>query len=169
MANLAANWDLRRDEELTKCRALKAHFAALEERSDEPGVNEARGFACEFVAWQFVTNLTEREAIDYLLFELPPISPSADSNVGNGRTSNGTAHDGASEHTPLLASEQNEQGSYFGTDIVHAGITTSVPGADEFSSQFENLSALEIAAVSNSKRFLSQKAVQRIVNGIWRV
>lgn len=153
---------------LTGSRALKAHFAALEERSDEIGVNEARGYACEFVAWQFVTNLSEREAIDYLLFELPPSSTPA-SSAAEVRPANGAGLNGASERTPLLPASQEEPNSYFGTDIVHAGITTTVPEADQFAAQFENLSALEIASVSNAKKFLSQRAIQRIVNGIWRV
>lgn len=33
---------------------------------------------------------------------------------------------------------------------------------------FEGLNALEIAAVSGAKRFLSQRPVQRIVNAIWK-
>ncbi|KAF2744225.1 hypothetical protein M011DRAFT_193400 [Sporormia fimetaria CBS 119925] len=145
--------------------ALKAHFAALEETSDEPGVNEARGYACEYVAWQFVTSLSEREAIDYLLFELPPKASSAGSTEG---TLNENSAPNSHERTPLLESTQNGQGSYFGTDSVNATVSASSTRADDFAAQFENLSALEVASVSNSKKFLSQKAVQKIINGIWR-
>ena len=44
---------------LTVCRALKTHFAALEEASDEPGVNQGRGYACEFVAWYVLSDPSE--------------------------------------------------------------------------------------------------------------
>jgi hypothetical protein len=148
---------------LTERRALKAHFSALEETSDEPGVNDARGYACEYVAWLFVTNLSEREAIDFLLFELPPTSSSEDNN------SNGNAHIEDHEDTPLLRSSQTEEASYFGTDNVHTSLPASGSQTDEFAAQFEKLSALEIASVSNAKKFLSQRAIQKIINGIWRV
>lgn len=137
------------------------HFAALEEASDEPGVNEARGYACEIVAWQFVTNLTPRDAIDYLLFELPPACPS-DQSAADSR---GRATASSTEEAPLL---QERQASYFGTDSVQTSSVTSTARSDEFTAQFEKLTALEIAAVSNSKRFLSQRPVQNIVNGLWR-
>lgn len=145
--------------------ALKAHFAALEETSDEPGINEARGYACEYVAWQFLTSLTERDTIDFLLHEIQ-------SSTGNDRESdtergegNGTAP--VNERTALLAGSRSS--SYFGTDSVHTSAMTSSAQSEEFITQFENLSALEIAAVSNSKKFLKQRPVQKIINGLWRV
>jgi hypothetical protein len=36
-----------------------------------------------------------------------------------------------------------------------------------FAASFAGLNALEIAAVSDAKKFLSQKAIQRIIDGIW--
>lgn len=151
-------------------RALKLHFSELEESSDEPGVNEARGYACEFVAWQFLTNLTERETIDFLLYELPALpSPSeggSDAENGNRTRTNGSSGP-LTEESPLL--RQGRTSSYFGTDSVRAGALTSVARSDDFTTKFENLSALEIAAVSNSKKFLSQRPVQKIINGLWRV
>lgn len=49
--------------------ALKGHFKAIE--SDENcDINEARGLACELVAWQFVLTLSDQESLDYVLFEL---------------------------------------------------------------------------------------------------
>ena len=140
--------------------ALKAHFAALEETSDEPGVNEARGYACEYVAWQFLTSLTERDTIDFLLHEVqPPASP-------NDRTPEPDIEP-LSESSALLGGGRSS--SYFGTDSVHTSAMTSSTQSDEFTAQFENLSALEIAAVSNSKKFLKQRPVQKIINGLWRV
>ncbi|ORY09678.1 hypothetical protein BCR34DRAFT_486901 [Clohesyomyces aquaticus] len=154
--------------------ALKSHFSALEEASDEPGVNEARGYAAELVAWQFLTNLSEREAIDFLLHELPPVpSPSngsSDEDGDGGPQRNGTAAREEGEDTPLLGSRRlgRSSSSYFGTDSVAATLTAEVSHADDFASQFANLSALEIACVSGAKKFLSQRPVQKIINGLWR-
>ena len=39
---------------------------------------------------------------------------------------------------------------------------------DDFTASFDNLNALEIAAVSDAKKFLSQRVVQRIIESIWR-
>jgi hypothetical protein len=150
---------------LTQCRALKGHFSALEESSDEPGVNEARGYACEFVAWQFLSNLTERDIIDFLLVELPPVaSPRSQQDTEDGlrshdENSHGNHHTG--EQEPLLTSTTSD---YFGRD-------NDMSGNSRFSSltsQCENLSALEIAAVSGAKKFLSQRPIQKIINGLWR-
>ncbi|KAL5390601.1 hypothetical protein DPSP01_001676 [Paraphaeosphaeria sporulosa] len=144
--------------------ALKAHFAALEESSDEPGVNEARGYACEYVAWQFLTNLTERDTIDFLLHEIQPSASTRDRDSDIGREQeNGIAP--VTERSALL--DDGRTSSYFGTDGVHGGMASSGQ-IDEFTAQFENLSALEIAAVSDSKKFLRQRPVQKIIDGLWR-
>jgi hypothetical protein len=146
--------------------ALKAHFAAEEEASDDPGVNEARGYACEFVAWQFLVHLNDREIIDFLLYELPPVaSPrSQASDAGDGDTGSSAV---LTDRTPLLGAARTS--SYFGTDSVETGAVTSVASSVDFAAQYENLTALEIAAVSNSKKFLKQKPVQKIINGLWKV
>ncbi|KAH7116085.1 hypothetical protein B0J11DRAFT_117124 [Dendryphion nanum] len=147
--------------------ALKVHFVSQEEASDEPGVNEARGFACEFVAWQFLTSLSEREAIEYLLYELAPFTSSDTESheQDHQENRNGNAH----ESSPLLGFSSNRgESSYFATDSTHALSTTPTIRPDDFCAQFENLSALEIAAVSGAKKFLSQRPVQRIINGVWR-
>ena len=39
---------------------------------------------------------------------------------------------------------------------------------DGFASSFDNLHALEIAAVSGAKKFLSQRVIQKIIEKIWR-
>lgn len=143
--------------------ALKAHFAALEESSDEPGVNETRGYACEYVAWQFLNNLTERDIIDFLLYEIQPSVSTCESDT-HREQEDGTQP--VTERSALLNGERTS--SYFGTDDVHGGMTSSSQ-PDEFTAQFENLSALEIAAVSDSKKFLRQRPVQKIINGLWRV
>lgn len=147
-----------------KYRALKGHFSALEETSDEPGVHQARGYACEFVAWQFLNSLTDRDVIDFLLLELPSApSPEVEvaSDVTNRTQQNGRSATPSNEREPLLSVPN---GDYFGTrsdDI-------SNPRFGSLRSQCENLSALEIAAVGGAKKFLSQRPVQKVINGLWR-
>ncbi|KAI4961790.1 hypothetical protein J4E86_000819 [Alternaria arbusti] len=141
--------------------ALKGHFSALEETSDEPGVNEARGYACEFVAWQFLTNLKEADIIESLLVELPPATTPITSNPPNGYHSGENERDTthADERSPLLPVSNTD---YFG----HGDSPRSRFGS--LMSQCENLSALELATVSGAKKFLSQRPVQKIINGLWK-
>ncbi|RYN50693.1 hypothetical protein AA0114_g5801 [Alternaria tenuissima] len=141
--------------------ALKGHFSALEEASDEPGVNEARGYACEFVAWQFLTNLKEADIIESLLVELPPATAP---NTPDALSRHYTYEDGrdvphADERSPLLPVSN---GDYFG----HSDSSRSRFGS--LMSRCENLSALELATVSGAKKFLSQRPVQKIINGLWK-
>ena len=121
--------------ELTTASALKGHFSALEENSDEPGVNEARGYACEFVAGQFLTNLKDSDIIESLLVELPPGAESRGQETA-GRPllhGNGAAQPG--EQTPLLPTTNS---GYFSHDTASASRFSSL------TSQCENLSALEV-------------------------
>ncbi|KAF3035197.1 hypothetical protein E8E12_001158 [Didymella heteroderae] len=144
--------------------ALKGHFSALEETSDEPGVNQARGYACEFVAWQFLNSLTERDVIDSLLLELPP-TPSPDSEPSarpaNRSHQNGQRTAPTNERTPLFDVGNDD---YFGTRSDDA----ANPRFGTLKSHCENLSALEIAAVGGAKKFLSQRPIQKVINGLWR-
>lgn len=154
--------------QLISNRALKVHFTALEDGNDEPGVNEARAYACEIVAWQFVGNLTPRDAIDYLLFELPPTFP-LDLSETNADPQSSAAHEDDTFHlTEEARLLRGRQTSYYSTNTVQAESVASPARSDEFTAQFEKLNALEIAAISNSKRFLSQRPVQNIINGLWR-
>ncbi|KAF1927867.1 uncharacterized protein M421DRAFT_162320 [Didymella exigua CBS 183.55] len=144
--------------------ALKGHFSALEETSDEPGVNQARGYACEFVAWQFLNSLTDRDVIDFLLLELPP-TPSPDSEPSSRPADhshqNGQRTVQSNERTPLLDVANSD---YFGTRSDDA----TNPRFGSLKSRCENLSALEIAAVGGAKKFLSQRPIQKVINGLWR-
>lgn len=146
-------------------RALKGHFSAIEETSDEPGVNQARGYACEFVAWQFLNSLTDRDVIDFLLLELPP-APSPPDSEPSSRTADRSHQNGqrtiqSNERTPLL---DVANGDYFGTRSDDA----ANPRFGSLKSRCENLSALEIAAVGGAKKFLSQRPIQKVINGLWR-
>lgn len=140
--------------------ALKGNYAALEEASDEPGVNEARGFAAEYVAWQFLGNLADREIIDLLLRELPALpSPSigdAEEGLAQHHSQNGSSALQASEDTPLLISTSD-----------HGNQTAANARFENLANRCENLSALEIAAVSGAKKFMSQRPVQKTINGLW--
>ncbi|KAJ5567942.1 hypothetical protein N7450_010428 [Penicillium hetheringtonii] len=136
---------------------LKWNFSNVTD--DDWGLNESRGAACEFVAWQFLCHLNQRETIEFLLEELPPpnrkptnvtplLSRSSISNaVFPGKQ---TGH--APQHGEGTANTQNNT-----TDPIDISPYT----------QFFGLNALEIAAIAHAKRFLSQRVVQRVVNDIW--
>ncbi|RDI80559.1 hypothetical protein Vi05172_g9473 [Venturia inaequalis] len=154
--------------------ALKSHFAALDP-DDDRGLNLTRGYACEYVAWRFVTHLSGREAIDFLLFELPAASFSAppDDDVEALYQARNN-HESATECSALLdhseylvAQESRLEDTPTNADNGANGAKAGEE-ADEFASSFQNLNALEIAAVTDAKKFLSQRVVQRIIESIWR-
>lgn len=154
-------------------RALKGYFTALE--SDENrGVNTTRGLACEYVAWKFVTHLSERELINYLLYELPPILITPN---GHDEETAVPHHGSSLSSTRLLddteVSVVDSSNGQRGTTLEDTQDSLgrddhSNKGFHDFAASFDNLNALEIAAVTNAKKFLSQRAVQRIVENIWR-
>jgi len=146
--------------------ALTGHFSALES-DDDCGINQSRGFACELVAWQFVLQLSEQDALEYLLFELKDGSDDGadeeDEETGllthhrTGMGANGYGNGHGHGHG---------NGNGNGNGNGHAKPDRS--SKDEgFAEPFMNLNTLEIAAVSGAKKFLSQRAIQDIVDGIW--
>ena len=157
---------------LNVCRILKWRFGNME--NDDRGIWETRGHACEIVAWRFLTYLSEKEAIDYLLHELPGSNSvpggSLDSgDVGESGYARSLAKDiHADEHSPLLRNqieiskrpglrqfEHNHQ--LHAPDLAEEDLTVS----------FVGLNALEIAAIANAKKFLSQRVVQKIMDDMW--
>ncbi|KAL4946795.1 hypothetical protein BDV06DRAFT_181566 [Aspergillus oleicola] len=146
------------------------------------GQNEARGYLCEYIAWQFLCHLNQRELIVYLLEELQaPSQPTSSINCAEAGMSSrvaSTAEENTrrDESTPLLSNSTSRplgldgsrrQGrpaesapqdpeNYFGN--AHPD--------DEFGIFF-GLNALEIATIAHAKKFLSQKVVQKVVNDIW--
>lgn len=160
---------------------MKWEFTTATE--DDWELNESRGAACEFVAWQFLCHLNQRETIEFLLEELPSPSHNSTSTIEAeavipGLTSpQGGARQVESETTPLLSYSSSSFRRSFGdrksTDTQlfrnsqdtyrHEGIY-----AAQRYSQFFGLNALEIATIAHAKRFLSQKVVQRVVDGIWK-
>ncbi|KAH0542017.1 hypothetical protein FGG08_003566 [Glutinoglossum americanum] len=164
---------------------LKWHFSALE--PDDRRINETRGLACEIVAWRFLARLSERDIVDFLLYELPQDQPDHGPPVGTERGDGGLGlglglglsglqHQWRTvdENTPLLTGLPvtdirrhrlprpiSHVGSYYTEDCR----TDTVE--DDPTPSFIGLNAMEIAVVVNAKKFLSQRAVQMVVNGIW--
>ncbi|KAJ5663034.1 hypothetical protein N7507_003765 [Penicillium longicatenatum] len=154
---------------------LKWEFSSAED--DDWGLNESRGVACEFVAWQFLCHLNQIEAIDFLLEELPIPRRNSTNLTEVERGDPGFELAPETEETPLLfrspttlnllgfgkrsaAAQKNQDYSeLYGSDH------ESEDNSRYF--QFFGLNALEIAAVAQAKKFLSQRVVQRMVNDIW--
>ncbi|KAI1804965.1 hypothetical protein F4811DRAFT_570602 [Daldinia bambusicola] len=157
--------------------ALRWHYGSI---SDGRGVGEARANACEIVAWRFLTRLSEREAVEFCLYEIPdstqkdtpaPEEP-ADGGESNERT--------ALLHRPSRSpSPDRRSDSRFGSarrsqliqsisKLTMSRHTSEVEELeDDPTEPFTNLNALEIAAIADAKRFLSQHVVQKIITGIW--
>ncbi|KAF4218383.1 hypothetical protein CNMCM8980_002591 [Aspergillus fumigatiaffinis] len=156
-----------------------------EDNDSDWGLNESRGYACEYIAWQFLCHLTRREMIDVLLEELP--SPRRDSatisQAEQGASGLGSishedeGNETEGERTPLLLSSSSSLYRFF-VGKSHRGDSCATdnrgsrgwyyddPELHSFS-PFFGLNALEIAAIAHAKKFLSQKAVQRVIDDIW--
>ncbi|TGO23636.1 hypothetical protein BPAE_0126g00200 [Botrytis paeoniae] len=157
---------------------LKWSFSTLD--VDDRGINETRASACEIVAWRFLSRVSERDAVDFCLYELP--SPTLQ------RSTDGAAEEPeesqATEHSTLLPQfrerdsppstrppSQNKKTellqsiSHMGSFFTH---DDEDDDEDDPTSSFTGLNALEIAAVADCKKFLSQRIVQKIITGIWK-
>ena len=137
------------------------------------GVNESRGFACEYIAWQFLCHLTQDEEIEFLLWELrsPQRSSTSFSLEERDRAfrtgEQGNSHD--IERAPLRRSSYVSRFLGRTNEDVSSGYEAGyVEGpCYERLSLFFGLNALEIATIAQAKKFLSQKVVQRVINNIW--
>ncbi|KAF7923442.1 uncharacterized protein EAE97_010880 [Botrytis byssoidea] len=161
---------------------LKWHFSTLDV-DDDRGINETRASACEIVAWRFLSRVSERDAVDFCLYELP--SPTLQRSTGGV---DGAAEEPeeiqATEHSSLLPQfrerdsppstrppSQNKKTellrsiSHMGSFFTHDDMDDD---EDDPTSSFTGLNALEIAAVADCKKFLSQRIVQKIITGIWK-
>ena len=112
---------------------------------DDRGINEARGFSCEIVAWRFLAHFPQTELIDYLLHQIPS-RPVPDS-TGIDLESEASRH--LSDYSSLINTRE-------GTE-----------DAEDDLAPFKGLNALEIASIANAKKFLSQRVVQKVVDDIW--
>lgn len=145
-------------------------------------MSEARANACEIVAWRFLTRLSEREVVEFCLYEIPdecervstPTDDSGENNevtalLGNasGRSSSPDRfsdynRSGSSRRNKLFQSISRLTMSRQATEVEE----TEGP-EDDPTASFTQLNALEIAAIADAKRFLSQHVVQKIITGIW--
>ncbi|OHX00453.1 ion transporter [Colletotrichum incanum] len=157
--------------------ALKWHYAVDESESNK-GLCEARANACEIVAWRFLTHLSEREAVDYCLYEIPdpkqPPTPPPDADLESNENSPLLSSGSWSNHGSRRASiRPGSSAKRYQLLSSLSRLTMSMHADqeedddDDPTSPFTNLNALEIAAVADAKRFLSQHVVQKIVTGIW--
>ncbi|ORY58146.1 uncharacterized protein BCR38DRAFT_448220 [Pseudomassariella vexata] len=161
--------------------ALRWHYGTA---SDDKGTGEARANACEIVAWRFLTRLSEREAVEFCLYEIP------EPNDGmNGNRDDLEAHPEqceSDESTALLGSPSippmderadchrtgTQKRSQLLQSLSKLTMSMYADSDDEVdendpTAPFINLNALEIAAIADAKRFLSQHVVQKIITGIW--
>ncbi|ERT02489.1 hypothetical protein HMPREF1624_00788 [Sporothrix schenckii ATCC 58251] len=214
--------------------ALKWHYGAA---GGDRSLCEARANACEIVAWRFLTHLSEREAVDFCLYEIPgtskaPGGVAAASAAAIGvqaPSGNGDEEVGSHGSLPRVSGAIDESSPLLGriwtsatSDHDRAAKRRSRPRAgnqryqllqsisrltmsmhhdhhdssdsdcdsedgedgehrhhrhrdgddcdddeEDPTAPFVNLNALEIAAVADAKRFLSQNVVQKIITGIW--
>ncbi|KAI0859503.1 ion transporter [Xylaria cubensis] len=160
--------------------ALRWHYSAM---SDGRGLSDARANACEIVAWRFLTRLSEREVVDFCLYEIPDPSDKDATSVDEECA----VESENDERTALLGmiavpSEASHQPDHLGdirrgsmrrsqlfesvSKLTMSRHATEVE-EDDPTTPFIHLNALEIAAIADAKRFLSQHIVQNIITGIW--
>ncbi|KAK4144571.1 uncharacterized protein C8A04DRAFT_11407 [Dichotomopilus funicola] len=160
--------------------ALKWHYGTTNE---DKGLNDARAHACEIIAWRFLTHLSDREAVDYCLYEIPDSSHSNSSSPSDeeagpdersallGQALRGTAESARQAFNLTGSSKRNLLMNSISR--LTMSMTSNEEDDDDDDEEedptahFTNLNALEIAAIADAKRFLSQAIVQRIITGIW--
>ncbi|RMD41350.1 hypothetical protein DV735_g3782, partial [Chaetothyriales sp. CBS 134920] len=162
----------------------------------DAGLSESRALACELVAWQLLTFLSQRDLIDFLLYELPAQNNAKrndddddddDDDDGGGDIlqqhlsgspfpSSSMATSVNDEARPLL---QRRPAKYapldpprplsidLGYDGAQGQQGEPAAGLDSLPYSLAGLNALEIAAIADAKKFLSQAPVQTIVQDIW--
>lgn len=132
------------------------------------------------MAWRLLTHLSERDAVEYCLYEIP----SDEKNVHHGQQDEESHVDGVNETTPLVAQTWDSSQKTVRRALDRTGstrryqllqsisrLTQSFAEDDDEeedpTAPFVTLNALEIAAVADAKRFLGQNVVQKIITGIW--
>nr|OQO30480.1 hypothetical protein B0A51_01709 [Rachicladosporium sp. CCFEE 5018] len=133
----------------------KGHYITLESEDDR-GINATRGLSCELIAWRFITHLSKRDAIDHLCADLPEDSHYSDNAEGPADVETVAEVD-----TVDGASRELGEG-FRDEDVPPPAESGRVPA-----SEYRGMTALEIAAVTDAKKFLAQQSVQQIINGIW--
>ncbi|KAM0324922.1 hypothetical protein ACHAQA_007888 [Verticillium albo-atrum] len=163
--------------------ALRWHYAT-DGDSYNRNLAEARADACEIVAWRFLTRLSEREAVAFCLYDIPdpedgdqvPASGDEESNEQSPLLSPNWSNAGAGRHslprpTGVASTKRYQLLSSLSrlTMSMHASDDDDCDSdaEDDPTAPFKSLNALEIAAIADAKRFLSQHVVQKIITGIW--
>ncbi|KAL3458106.1 hypothetical protein BJX64DRAFT_234036 [Aspergillus heterothallicus] len=143
------------------------------------GYDETRGYVCEYIAWQFLCHLNQRDVIEFLLEELraPPRRTTSIEQAETG-TINTAAFQTAegNESAPLLSSSsfqshilgsRRRRVSSYGSGLLNFENGVYNEDAGEEFTMFIGLNALEIATIAHAKKFLSQRVVQKVVDDIW--
>ena len=110
--------------------------------------------------------------IDYLLYDLPPPSQQNDDPFGtlqDHHARQSSSREGFDETTGLLSARSPYHERHHTGHSQRFGVNGITSGGKEHDPTlpFVHLNALEIAAVADAKKFLSQRIVQKVVNGIW--
>ncbi|PHH64411.1 hypothetical protein CDD81_4632 [Ophiocordyceps australis] len=155
--------------------ALKWHYDA---DSEHMGLSETRSSACEIVAWRFLVRLSEREAMNFCLYEIPAANNLRQANLGHAEQGLNTSVSSPLLSRVLPSLENTPEALPLATTPMRARMLKSLArlannseespdGEADPTAAFRGLNALEIAAVANAKRFLSQNVVQKIISAIW--
>ena len=161
---------------------LKWHYAKWE--SDEHRLNETKGYACEIVAARILAHLSQSDLIDSLLYELPSVDSHQSQEIHGVYPDNHQAHvrerspyrDEVVEYSSLIHNSSDRSCRWRRStndvedplhDIHNNGGSSRAANEKHLSIPFVGLNALEIATIAGVKKFLSQKVVQNIVDGVW--
>lgn len=128
-----------------------------------------------------MTHRPQLELIDYLLIEIPGseagpehLSDVDTSEIGGGGVEESFSRDGVDEHTTFLWDRRlspNTRPRLRTTNLQNESPESQNGGLsstdEDLTLSFVGSNALEIAAIGNAKNFLSQRVVQKIVDGMW--
>jgi hypothetical protein len=106
------------------------------------------------------------EAIDVLCHDLPDVSK-ADAETTTRLEAGIEQYDSDEEMLPATSPLLHESAAMGDSFYDENPSDSEYAEQSNFAASFAGLNALEIAAVSDAKKFLSQKAIQRIIDGIW--
>lgn len=151
-------------------RTLKYHFSTIEASS----VNETRANSCEIVAWRFLSRLSERDAAMYCLYELPKYGAvdhlNGDDEELTERTTLLPQFRAQEQSTPQQPTNKRD-GLSRRAASTRGTFSSKSSGAEVHEdplASFAGMNALEIAVMAKCKKFLGQKIIQRVIEGIWK-
>lgn len=145
-------------------RCVRLHLLSLFlPADDQRALRDTRAQVCEIIAARFVMRLSDADAIEYCLYQLPmfPLEHRKTRRVQNDSSTDDLQLD---ENSALLAEAQPSK------DIPQ--VFDHRPDWDDGDAQqsifaCSGLTALEVAVIAEAKHFLSRSTVQDIINGIW--